>query len=53
VDEKLREEIKEATGEELPDKIQGMDKVYALLEGKPNVAKFLYKKFSTLITNQG
>lgn len=52
VNEKLREEIKESTGIEFPDKIQGMEKVYTLLEGQPEVTKFLYKKFSSLITRQ-
>lgn len=53
LDEKLREEIKEKTGVELPDKVQGMDRAYALIESHPEVVKFLYKKFSALLTKQG
>jgi hypothetical protein len=53
INEKYRDEIKEATGFEFPDKIQGIDKVYALLEGQPDVVKFLHKKLSALMTKQG
>ncbi len=52
LDEKLRAEIKTEAGVDLPEKVQGMDKVYALLESEPEAVKFLYRKFSGLVTKQ-
>ncbi len=46
----LVKEVKDATGTQLPDKVQGMDKLYAMLEERPEVVKYLYDKFLSLVT---
>ncbi len=49
----LRAEVKEATGEELlPEKIQGMDNLYKLLEDTPKLKDYLFEKFTKLITGK-
>jgi RecA/RadA recombinase len=45
-------EVKEATGEELPEKIRGRDNIYKLLENNPKITAFLYEKFLKLITGK-
>ena len=49
ITESLRSEVKEATGVELPDKIQGQPKLFALLEENPTVTTFLFDKFTKLV----
>lgn len=49
IDAGLRSEIETATTIKLPEKVQGLDKVYALLESEPKVVSFLFAKFSSLI----
>lgn len=49
INDKLRAEIKEATKVELPEKVQGLDKVYALLEAEPKAVAHLFAKFNSLI----
>jgi len=48
VSEVLRAEVKEQTTEEMPDKIQGLERVYAYLEEHPTVLAYLLKKFAAL-----
>lgn len=49
LDETLRAETQEATGIELPEKVQGTDKLYLLLEENPAVVTYLFKKFAELV----
>lgn len=46
----LLTEIKEHTGIELPEKMQGLDAAYQLLEEQPKVTDFLFDKFLKLVT---
>lgn len=46
---KLIEEVKTATGEELPEKIQGMDTLYEILENSKKITDFLSDKFLKMI----
>lgn len=48
----LRAEVKTATGIDLPEKVQGLDKAYALLEEQPTVTQHLFEKFLKLVTTQ-
>ncbi len=41
-------DLKKETGAEIPDKIQGMEKLYQFLEDNQPAAEYLYKKFSKL-----
>lgn len=50
VSDDLRSEIKAATGTEIPEKVQGLDKAYELLEQQPVVTQFLFDKFLKLVT---
>jgi RecA/RadA recombinase len=50
LDEDLRTEIKEATKVELPEKIQGMEKLRTFLEENPIVCEFLFEKFKTALS---
>jgi hypothetical protein len=47
----LREEVKTGIGFELPEKIQGIDNVYSLLEQQPAVTQFLFDRLLKLVTN--
>lgn len=49
VSEDLRAEVKEHTGLEMAEKIQGMEKVYAYLEEQPKVTEYLFNKFTSLM----
>jgi hypothetical protein len=42
------EEVKKATGFEFPEKIQGMEKLYQILEDNKEVSDYLFKKFSKM-----
>lgn len=44
----IRDEIKEATGVEAPDKVQGVNNLYQFLEENPKVTAYLFDKFSKL-----
>jgi hypothetical protein len=46
----LRDEVKENTGIELPEQVQGMAKLYDVIEGDPKVQNFLFEKFNELIS---
>jgi RecA/RadA recombinase len=46
----LRDEVKENTGIELPEQVQGMAKLYDVIEGDPKVQSFLFEKFNELIS---
>jgi hypothetical protein len=48
LDAQLAQEIKEKTGEELPEKVQGEAKLYAMLEDNPKVTQYLFEKFLAL-----
>jgi RecA/RadA recombinase len=49
--QKIRDEVKEATGIDMPEKVQGMDAVYALLEGSPKLVEYFYDKCCALIAS--
>lgn len=51
LDPSLHAEILQSTGVTLPDKIQGLDNVYKVLEDQPAVVKFLFDKFSALVAD--
>jgi hypothetical protein len=53
IDAKVRAEIEEATGVKLPEKVQGLDKCYTMLETEPKATQFLFDKFCSLISAQG
>lgn len=40
-----------AIDKEFPDKFQGLDSLGELLESKPEITEFLYKKYATVLTN--
>lgn len=48
----LRDEVKVETGVEMPEKIQGLDNLYAYLEDTKTVSDYLYAKFLALITGK-
>jgi RecA/RadA recombinase len=50
--EELRTEVKAGTGYELPEKTQGIDSVYQLLEQQPVVTEFLFQRFLKIVTGQ-
>lgn len=52
VDAALLAEIEKATEVKLPEKIQGLEKAYAMLEAEPKVVDYLFNKFSELSTEQ-
>lgn len=43
-------EVKETTGVELPEKFQGLDKAYQLLEETPKLTEFLFGRFLKIVT---
>lgn len=48
----MRNEIKEATGFEFPEQMQGIDNIYKLLEEQPAVTSFLFNHFLKIVTSQ-
>lgn len=50
ISEDLRAEVKEHTGVEMPEKIQGLEKLYAYLEEQPAITQRLFDKFRVLAT---
>ena len=48
----LRDEVKAETSVEMPEKIQGLDNLYAYLEETKVVSDYLYEKFLALITGK-
>lgn len=51
ISEDLRAEVKEHAGIEMPDKIQGMEKVYSYLEENQKVMEYLFGKFAGLMAS--
>ncbi len=45
----LREEVKEHTKIDLPEKLQGMDNLYNYLEEQPKVVAYLFERFTKMI----
>lgn len=45
----LREEVKKETGFDLPEKVQGIDNAYRLLEDQPEVTAYLRARFVKLV----
>jgi len=52
VDPSILTEIEKNTGIKLPEKVQGLEKVYAALEAEPKVVEYLFQKFSELSTSR-
>lgn len=50
--DEIRAEIKENTGIEIAEKIQGLDNVYKILEEDKKLTDYLFNKFLKLVTNQ-
>lgn len=48
VSEDLRQEVKKAIDFDLPDKVQGSEKLYQLLEDNPPLTEYLFKHFAEL-----
>ncbi len=51
-DESIRAEIKSKASINLPEKIQGLDNVYAYFEGDKAATKFFYDKFLSMFVTQ-
>lgn len=51
-DSELRTEVKTGTGFDLPEKIQGIDNAYKLLEEQPKVTQFLFDRLLKIVTGQ-
>ena len=45
----LVEEIKNGTGQNLPEQVQGIDKIYTILEENMAIRQFLFDKFLALV----
>jgi RecA/RadA recombinase len=50
--EEIRAEILEKTGVEVPEKIQGVDNLYKLLEDDKTLSSYLFGKFLKLVTDK-
>ena len=50
--DEIRAEVREKTGVEIPEKIQGLDNVYKLLEDDKALTDYLFAKFLKLVTNK-
>jgi len=48
----VRQEIKDATNEEVKELFQGMDSLYEFLEGNKKVSQFLFDKFTKIIAEE-
>ncbi len=51
-DPELRTEVKAGTGLDLPEKIQGIDNAYKLLEEQPAITQFLFDRLLKIVTGQ-
>ena len=51
-DDAIRAEIKSKVNVELPEKIQGLDNVYAYFEGNKTATNFFYEKFLSMFVSQ-